>query len=48
MIDGHKTKTPSSVSSIADPDVWVRHAMKPDGEEYYEYRKIICYVLVIE
>ena len=24
-------------SSIADPDVWLRPATKPDGEEYYEY-----------
>lgn len=23
--------------SIADPDVWMRAAVKPDGEEYYEY-----------
>jgi hypothetical protein len=29
-------------SSIADPDVWLRAATKPDGEEYYEY--ILCYV----
>ena len=29
-------------SSIADPDVWMRPATKPDGEEYYEY--LICYV----
>ena len=28
--------------SIADPDVWMRAAVKPDGEEYYEY--ILCYV----
>lgn len=24
-------------SSVADPDVWMRAATKPDGEEYYEY-----------
>ncbi|CAJ1941927.1 unnamed protein product, partial [Cylindrotheca closterium] len=29
-------------SSTADPDVWMRAAVKPDGEEYYEY--ILCYV----
>ena len=29
-------------SSVADPDVWLRPAIKPDGEQYYEY--IICYV----
>ena len=29
-------------SSIADPDVWYRKDMKPDGEQYYEY--ILCYV----
>lgn len=29
-------------SSIADPDVWLRPAVKPDGEEYYEY--MMCYV----
>ena len=29
-------------SSTADPDVWMRAATKPDGEEYYEY--ILCYV----
>ncbi|CAJ1950956.1 unnamed protein product [Cylindrotheca closterium] len=29
-------------SSTADPDVWMRAAVKPDGEEYYEY--IHCYV----
>ena len=29
-------------SSEADPDVWLRPAIKPDGEEYYEY--ILCYV----
>ena len=29
-------------SSIADPDVWMRPASKPDGEEYYEY--ILVYV----
>ena len=28
--------------SIADPDVWMRAAVKPDGEEYYEY--VLCYV----
>lgn len=29
-------------SSLADPDVWLRPAVKPDGEKYYEY--ILCYV----
>ena len=29
-------------SSHADPDVWLRPATKPDGENYYEY--ILCYV----
>ena len=29
-------------SSIADPDVWLRPATKPDGENYYEY--ILVYV----
>ena len=29
-------------SSISDPDVWLRSAVKPDGEQYYEY--ILCYV----
>ena len=28
--------------SYADPDVWLRPAVKPDGFEYYEY--ILCYV----
>ncbi len=28
--------------SYADPDVWLRPAIKPDGFEYYEY--ILCYV----
>ena len=29
-------------SSLADPDAWMRPAVKPDGEEYYEY--ILCYI----
>jgi len=29
-------------SSVGDPDVWMRPATKPDGEEYYEY--ILVYV----
>jgi hypothetical protein len=29
-------------SSLADPDVWLRPAVKPDGEHYYEY--IFVYV----
>ena len=29
-------------STEADPDVWLRPAVKPDGEEYYEY--VLCYV----
>jgi hypothetical protein len=28
--------------SYADPDVWIRPAVKPGGFEYYEY--ILCYV----
>ena len=28
--------------SPADPDVWLRPAVKPDGFEYYEY--VLCYV----
>jgi hypothetical protein len=28
--------------SYADPDVWLRPAMKADGSEYYEY--VLCYV----
>ena len=28
--------------SEADPDVWLRRSVKPDGEKYYEY--ILCYV----
>ena len=28
--------------SKADPDVWLRPAVKSDGEEYYEY--VLCYV----
>jgi hypothetical protein len=28
--------------TYADPDVWMRPAVKPDGFEYYEY--ILCYV----
>jgi hypothetical protein len=27
---------------LADPDVWMRPAVKPTGDEYYEY--ILCYV----
>jgi Reverse transcriptase (RNA-dependent DNA polymerase) len=30
------------LSSIADPDVWLRAAIKGDGEEYYEY--VLMYV----
>ena len=29
-------------SSYIDPDVWLRPAVKPDGEKYYEY--ILCHV----
>lgn len=29
-------------SSMADPDVWICAAIKPDGEEYYKY--VLCYV----
>ena len=28
--------------SKADPDVWIRPAVKPDGSEYYEM--VLCYV----
>ena len=30
------------VPSKADPDVWMKEAIKPDGTEYYEY--VLCYV----
>ena len=30
------------ISSKSDPDMWLRPAVKPDGQEYYEY--ILCYV----
>jgi hypothetical protein len=30
------------VSSKADPDVWMRASVKPDGTKYYEY--VLCYV----
>ena len=30
------------IPTCADPDVWRRPAVKPDGFEYYEY--ILCYV----
>jgi hypothetical protein len=30
------------VSSKADPDVWMRSSVKPDGVKYYEY--VLCYV----
>jgi hypothetical protein len=30
------------VSSKADPDVWMRASVKPDGTHYYEY--VLCYV----
>jgi len=29
-------------ASKADPDVWLRPAIKPDGAKYYEY--VLCYV----
>ncbi len=29
-------------SSLADPDVWFRPAVKPDGFQYYEY--VLAYV----
>ena len=29
-------------SSVADPDVWMRPDVKPDGKEYYKY--ILIYV----
>jgi hypothetical protein len=28
--------------SVADPDVWMRPAVKPNGEKYYEY--VLAYV----
>ena len=35
-------------SSPDDPDVWLRHAIKPDGEEYYEYVLVYLeYILAI-
>ncbi len=30
------------ISSLADPDVWYRAAIKPNGEKYYEY--LLTYV----
>ena len=30
------------ISSKSDPDMWLHPAVKPDGQEYYEY--ILCYV----
>jgi hypothetical protein len=30
------------MSSLADPDVWLRAAVKSDAEEYYEY--VLMYV----
>ena len=30
------------VSTKADPDVWMRASVKPDGTKYYEY--VLCYV----
>ena len=32
-------------SCYGDPDVWMRPATKPCGEQYYEY--VLCYVDVI-
>lgn len=29
-------------SCLADPDVWMRQACKPDGMKYWEY--LLCYV----
>ena len=37
-----KLDSMSFKSSVADPDVWLRPAVKPDKEEYYEY--ILVYV----
>ena len=35
-------------SSLSDPDVWLRPAIKPDGEEYYEYALMyVDYILEI-
>lgn len=35
--------------SIADPDIWLRPAVKPDGEKYYEYHNdqvvLVCFSL---
>ena len=30
------------ISSIADPDVWIRSENKADGEQYYEF--VLVYV----
>ena len=38
----HLEKQLGFQSTVADPDVWRRPAIKPDGEEYYEY--VLCYV----
>ena len=38
----HLDKNLGFQSTIADPDVWRRPAVKADGEEYYEY--LLCYV----
>ena len=41
----HLTKTLNKIgflSTKADPDVWYRPAVKPNGFEYYKY--ILCYV----
>ena len=29
----------------ADPDVWIKPAVKPDGSEYYEI--VLCYVMLM-
>ena len=42
---GHLAETLHDIGfrpSKADPDVWLRPAVKPNGQTYYEY--ILCYV----
>jgi hypothetical protein len=39
---GQKLRTLGYVPMKADPDMWMRPAVKPDGEKYYEY--LLAYV----
>ena len=39
---GKNLRTLGYVPMKADPDLWMRPAVKPDGEEYYEY--LLAYV----